>query len=319
MSAGTFDIKQIDGVKVIKLDSGGKNRVQLSVVPEFGGNISSIKFKEREVLFTAKSFQEIRKQSSGIKVMYPTPNRVNKANLKFKNYNFEFPKNLGEHFIHGLALKEKWNWSEPIKGEKTVSIEMWRDFSPKDETFKYFPIESRLKIKIVVREGQVRFLITVKNQDSKILPFGFGLHPYFKLHDKRENINLSVPVKNIMEDINLIPTGKLIKLAETKYQDLPLKMDLKTLLNTDSVFFPYEFRKVITLDSKAIKMNITASKGLEHFVLFVPENRELVCLENQTSATDAHNLYEKGFRKESGLIELNPGETWSGQIVYGFE
>jgi galactose mutarotase-like enzyme len=67
-----------------------------------------------------------------------------------------------------------------------------------------------------------------------------------------------------------------------------------------------------------VQFEIAASKDFGHTVLWAPPTRELFAVENQTSSTDAHNLANKGFAKESGLLELAAGAKWSGSVSYKF-
>ncbi len=49
------------------------------------------------------------------------------------------------------------------------------------ETFKIFPYQFRLNLKVEVGNQELFYLLTVFNEDKKIMPFSLGLHPYFNL------------------------------------------------------------------------------------------------------------------------------------------
>ncbi len=51
-------------------------------------------------------------------------------------------------------------------------------------------------------------------------------------------------------------------------------------------------------------------------VLYSPRGKEYFCLENQTCSTDAHNLFDRGFEKVSGLNIVKPGEIHRGYVKY---
>jgi aldose 1-epimerase len=51
-------------------------------------------------------------------------------------------------------------------------------------------------------------------------------------------------------------------------------------------------------------------------VIYTPPGEPFFCLENQTCSTDAHNLYDKGFREESGLRFAGAGAVAAGTVRY---
>ena len=49
-------------------------------------------------------------------------------------------------------------------------------------------------------------------------------------------------------------------------------------------------------------------------MVFTPWDRPVFAVENQTSSTDAHNLWTKGFKRESNLLVLEPGAKGGGFV-----
>ena len=65
-----------------------------------------------------------------------------------------------------------------------------------------------------------------------------------------------------------------------------------------------------------MEVTLRASADFSHLVLYCPRGESFFCLENQTCATDAHNLFDRGFVEESGLKTVAPGESHQGSFTY---
>ena len=65
-----------------------------------------------------------------------------------------------------------------------------------------------------------------------------------------------------------------------------------------------------------LAVRLEATPDFSHLVLYTPRGEGFFCLENQTCSTDAHNLYDRGFRSESGLKTVPPGQSRSGSVTY---
>jgi galactose mutarotase-like enzyme len=58
---------------------------------------------------------------------------------------------------------------------------------------------------------------------------------------------------------------------------------------------------------------LATSREFTHAVVYTPD-RPTFCIENQTSSTDAHNLFAHGFKRESHLLVVAPGKTARGSV-----
>lgn len=308
-----------EGLKLVELttkDADGKELLALTVAPEAGSNIVSIRYRGIEVLEQPKSFADVHKQDAGIEFLYPTPNRIKNGKLEYKDLKLSFEPNLGAHFIHGLAREYPWSSKTPeIMGDSVV-YQTWLIVDEKSPFYRRFPIKNSIMMVISLEGEKVEFTFHVENLDQRSLPFGLAVHPYFKLHGKRSDSSVQLRVANQMEAPDLIPTGKLIPLKKTKYARLPKGMSIEKVLGADTVFWPTTGSAMVR--EPEIQFEIATSKDFGHTVLWAPKKRELFAVENQTSSTDAHNLAHRGRVKESGLIDLEPGAKWKGWVSYHF-
>ena len=317
----SFAISDREGVRLVDLvlkDAAGKESLALTVAPNAGSNIVSLRYRGHEVLEQPKSLADIAKQDAGIEFLYPTPNRVRNGELNYKELKLNFPPNLQGHFIHGLAREYAWNHDLPKITDDKIVYTTWLEVTEGSDFFKRFPIKNRIGMTITLEGENVQFDFKVDNLDPKSLPFGVGIHPYFVLHGKRADSSVELHVASQMIAKDLLPTGKVTPLNKTKFARLPKGMSVQEVLGADTVFWPTDTEKSAKVREPDFSFEITASKDFGHTVLWAPPTRELFAVENQTSSTDAHNLANKGFAKESGLLELAPGQSWSGWVRYSF-
>jgi aldose 1-epimerase len=65
-----------------------------------------------------------------------------------------------------------------------------------------------------------------------------------------------------------------------------------------------------------LRVKLVTTPDFSHMVLYSPRGVNFFCLENQTCSTDAHNLYDRGFARESGLKFVHAGQTHTGSVTY---
>jgi succinyl-diaminopimelate desuccinylase len=116
-----------------------------------------------------------------------------------------------------------------------------------------------------------------------------------------------------MEALQMLPTGKLLPVGPER--DLRQGRTLLEL-DLDDVYFGMAPGKRAGIQWRGSNIDLTleASKEFTHLVVFTPWDRPLFAIENQTSSTDAHNLWGKGFKRESNLLVLQPGARAGGFV-----
>jgi aldose 1-epimerase len=65
-----------------------------------------------------------------------------------------------------------------------------------------------------------------------------------------------------------------------------------------------------------LRVQLLTTDDFSHLVLYSPRGAGFFCLENQTCSTDAHNLYDRGFKTESGLKLVPVGKVHTGSVTY---
>jgi aldose 1-epimerase len=159
--------------------------------------------------------------------------------------------------------------------------------------------------------------VLITNPDRVPLPFGFGMHPYFKLplagSSRFEDCLVQVPAASRYELVEYLPTGRKIP-VEGSY-DLREGAELGGL-KLDDVYTDliYESRALVSrvVDPAAgLEVVQSCDRTFRELVVLTPHWSQSVCIEPYTCVSDAMNLDAEGF--DSGLRVLAPGEefrTW---------
>jgi len=288
--------------------------LEARVAPAAGANLYSLKIGDDELLVQPPSLAELATSPAGTPVLFPMPNRVRDAVFVFEGRRFEFVANNDANFIHGLVRRRPWTAGEPRAGRADASVDVWIDWDAGQPDFARFPLEHRLTLTFTLTRGGLQIAYAVENRGTGKLPFGFGLHPWFRVPGPREEVFLKIPAAQRMEAEGKLPTGKLIPVQKSPF-DLRKPTPLAGL-DLDDVYFgvtpaaapAFEWR------DRGVQVSLGASRSFTHVVVFTPPTRPTFCIENQTSSTDAHNLHARGLAREAHLIVVDPKKTARGSV-----
>jgi aldose 1-epimerase len=130
---------------------------------------------------------------------------------------------------------------------------------------------------------------------------------------------LTIPATHWMEAVDLMPTGKIVDLKGSSF-DARSGISLENFV-VDDVYFGLEPKDPVRIDFQDVGLSIrlNASKQFTHLVVYTPDKEPFFCVENQTCSTDAHNLYERGLKRESNLLICKPHSIESGWAEFEFQ
>ncbi len=300
------------GAKVIVLR--GKD-LEARIAPEAGANLFSLKVGGEELLVQPEKMEDLKLHRSGTPILFPMPNRVRDAVLNLEGQQFKFEANNAKNFIHGLVRQRPWKSEPPVAGKAGASAKVWIDWDEAQPDFARFPLPHRLTVTYTLTRTGVQLAYAVENRGKARLPFGFGVHPWFRVPGERKQVFLQVPVSQRMEAEDKLPTGKLVK-VDGGY-DLRKPTSLEAL-DLDDVYFgttpaaapSFEWRE------RGVKVTLAGSAEFTHFVVYTPPGKPFFCMENQTSSTDAHNLHARGIKREAHLLFVEAGKTARGTLTW---
>jgi aldose 1-epimerase len=303
------------GLAVVVLRAGD---VVARIAPAQGGQLFSLAFRGEELLVQPDALDKLAQGRGGTPVLFPMPNRVRDARFTFEGKTFAFEPNMGPNFIHGLVRRSAFVAAPPRATATTAEVALSLDWDDRQPEFARFPLPHRLVVSYVVRAGGVRIAYAVENRGRSRLPFGFGLHPWFRAPDRAQTF-LRVPAPYHMEATDKLPSGKLDPVAGTPF-DLGQLRAIEGL-DLDDVYFGVTPARapVIELRDRNVRVTLRPSPAFTHVVVFTPPGQPFFCVENQTSSTDAHNLWANGARRASHLQIVEPGATARGFVDWKVE
>jgi aldose 1-epimerase len=266
----------------------------------------------------ADSF-ETRVGRYGVPIMFPWPNRIRDGRFTFQGVEYQMPiPERGPHAIHGLTREHPWTVEAQGTDERGAFCRA--SITIGDRPDHVWPFPTRLRVEYRLRGATLSLLAEAENIGPEPMPMGFGIHPWFDLPfgstSTRAMMEVRAPASGFWElDETLCTTGPIKPIAEgfdaRSWHPLNDSFvdDVFTGLALENGWFTAEVRDPSNGRSVAVRSD---SAFREH-VVFAPRHSEVVCLEPYTCTTDAFNLAARGL--DAGLIVLNPGETWRGEMA----
>lgn len=300
--------------------------LSVGIAPDLGSNMFRLRAGELDLIHCEQELLKAR-DFTGNFVLWPLPNRIRDKRYSYRGRDYslaEVKRPRGNDvLIHGLVFDRAWQHDTPVVAADSASVTTYIDVTPQSPHFAAYPFESRLSLTYTLRADGVTVTYTVENRGSDDLPYGFALHPYFAALSGRDDTRISVPATTVMEaDDELLPTGRLLDATGVMYGmfDLRAPRPLSALM-LDHVYTGVQLGESASVDyhRHGLRLRITASDDFTHYVVYVPNGEPYFCLENQTCATDAVNLAQRGLTEMAHLLELRPGERASGFIRYAVE
>ena len=296
--------------------ANGDRNLEAWIAPSHGSNLCRLSAGGKNIIdfepeLLAKS------DFTGTPVLYPTPNRVRNGVFRYQGKAYAQVKRGVTIYEHGLVHNEPWQSQQPEVKAASVDLKTWIDFDKTSAVFEAFPFTHRLALEFCLTEIGMKVTYTIENKDDQAIPFGFGLHPYFMKLSGDEGTCVELPANYVMDyTSDCLPTGLLIKVAGTIY-DLRQKIKIGAL-DLDHVFTGRVDGRCakIYYATLGMRVKLVTTHDFSHLVLYSPRGAAYFCLENQTCSTDAHNLSDRDFKKESGLKFVLPGKIQTGSVTY---
>ena len=316
---GSFYCEKINGPEnavILGCRSGSGDVLEARISLRYGANLCRYSFNGQAIIDYEPELLE-NHDFTGTPVLYPTPNRVEDGVFTYRGRSYHQVKRQHRVFEHGLVFDEPWDIEKLYTEEDRVVLIVKIDWNKKSPLYNAFPFEHSIQILYELYEKEIAISYSISNHGPVEIPYGFGLHPYFQKLSGDMGTRIKIPVSHLMDATDkLLPTGKIISIEETGFNLNIIgpigKYDL------DHVFIrtPNNEPAVIQYSRQRFEVSITASADFSYFVVYSPKGAPYFCIESQTCSTNAHNLYNDGFRQESGLKFILPGEEAKGTVNY---
>ncbi|MCA1685764.1 MAG: aldose 1-epimerase [Planctomycetia bacterium] len=298
-----------------------------SILPAYGFNLFDLRLPAagavRPMVASAADFAEnpVKPARNGVPVLFPFPNRVNHGTFAFRGKTYTLPINSGAHAIHGFALTAPWDVVDQKADAGGAAITGRYQISKNTpEMLAHWPTDAVLQVRYALSGRRLTMTVTVTNPTADDLPYGFGIHPYFRLPftpgGDQEKTRVVVPASEVWTLDGFIPTGERRPVDDRL--DFRKGKPIKGL-KLDDVLTGLEHADgqcVCRLEDLALKaeFRLSADRAIRELVLFTPPGvGDVIAIEPYTQTTDAVNLASRGI--DGGLKVLGHGKTESFMIV----
>lgn len=190
-------------METIKVSEGS----EVSVSPERGGIITSIKLRGTEILYLDQETFDDKNVNvrGGIPILFPNAGAIESERYPLLKQ-------------HGFARNSfEWIFEKNDKGFVETLISS-------DETKKLYPYDFKLSVEGKFEEnGSFTITQTLENlEEDKELPIAMGLHPYFKVSNgEKKNIKFNFEGgKYIEENSDLWMNGQYISINNPKVMEV---------------------------------------------------------------------------------------------------
>lgn len=313
LTARTVGARSFD---VVTLTAGA---AVAEVWPGLGGNCVRWSVDGCGELLDAPPLVELvgRSTRGGIPVLFPFPNRIRAGRFTWDHRDYHLPLNdsTGANAIHGFVARRAMRVTGQRADNTVAAVTLsFRISSDAPDCVPLWPADAELSLTWELTPEGLSARAVVTNPGRAALPFGLGLHPYFRLTgDDR----LTVPVRSRWILDAGLPTGR-VEPAEGAFElarprpvgDLTLD-DVFT--DVDSDFGPDGLRPIGRLSrGDGVIVTVSASTDFGQVVVFTPPHRRSICVEPYTCVTDAVNLNAPD--RHTGWRAMAGGERWQGVV-----
>jgi aldose 1-epimerase len=290
-----------------------------SVLPAFGFNLFELRLplagEVRPVVVSAADFAENPRSAAGngTPILFPYPNRIRDGTCTFQGRTFKLPIRNGPNAIHGFAVDAPWRVVEHKAGPSSAFIVGRYQISQDSPAMlPRWPADAVLQVRYDLEDRRLTMTVTVTNPTAGELPYGFGIHPYFRLPfspgGQPDRTRVVLPANRFWVLQDFLPTGEV--------RPVDVRLDFRAGqsmhgLKLDDILTGLEFEadrctcRLVDLEKKA-EFRLSFDRGFRELVVYTPPaHADVIALEPYTQTTDAINLQARGI--DAGLRVLGHG------------
>ena len=262
-------------------------------------------------------FGDGRPTRSGVPILFPFPNRIRDGRFAWEGKAYQLPTNdpSGKNAIHGFACRRPWR--VVAQGIDASSAWVTGEFQASRDgadCLALWPTDYVLRVTARLASGALRIEAEVENPDRRMLPFGLGYHPYFRVPSVSDCL-VRAPAKEMWTLVDSLATGERRPVDAARNLTSPRRF---AELQLDDVLtgLPGPDRDGLcdcgAIASSGDLLHLRASPAFREAVVFTPPHRQAFCIEPYTCTTDAINLQARGV--DAGLLTLPPGGQWTAVV-----
>lgn len=276
--------------------------LSVGILPDAGGALSFLKYENTDILRSAKN-DEIEANQTGMFPMLPYASFIQKGHFPYYGITRHVPKNcpFSQYPLHG----DVWRKKLKIENQTETSVLLSCSHN-KNEGFPFL-YNAFVEYKLV--DNTLEIVQKLKNISALPMPFGMGVHPFFK-RDVDTLIQFDAP------KVWFRGGDPILGHPYTAPSNLDFRIAKTIPANGANVSFgSWTGCFDIVYPSKNIALKIQADNTFRHLIMYAPKGKDFFCLEPVTNTPDAFNLASLGIIG-TGIQSLGPKQTSNGKIVF---
>jgi aldose 1-epimerase len=224
--------------------------------------------------------------------LLPWSNRIPAGRFRFEGEEHEVEVNWTDGTaIHGLAAETAWTVESASATEVELSVEV-----------RGGPYVAGGRQVFTLSERALTQTLAVENRAERRLPFGLGIHPWFRAGAIR------VPADEVWPAIDALPSGP--PRPVTAAEDLRTKTGQPPLLD-------HCFTGLTGTDAEVPGAVLSWTGPITQVVVYT-QSEGWVCVEPVTMANDGFRLLADGVPGH-GVVGLDPGEELEVAYTFTFD
>ena len=238
--------------------------------------------------------------------LFPFSNRVRNGKFSFDGRDYQLALNFDNspHAIHGNSWQAPWQ----VASHDKANAELVFAYKPQGKKGEW-PFAYTARQKFALSDKGLGATLVMTNDDTRTMPCGFGLHPYFPMS---KSARLTINVKGIWEsDATLIPVRNVPVPPSLDFAKGPVLSQLEC----DNCFTGWDYRTTIEWPERKMRLNVSADKVFGHTVIYVPPHHEFFAFEPVSNANNGFNQLAEG-RTDTGVIALAPKASVTGTMRF---
>ena len=302
-----------------------------AITPSYGFNLFDLRLPAggavRRVIVARDDFaaHPDKPGRNGLPILFPFPNRIRDGRYSFEGRDYTLRIDPGkDHAIHGFAIAAPWDVvDQGASASGAFLVGRFQISQHAPDRLESWPADAVLTVRYDLAGRRLAMTITVANPTDRNLPFGFGIHPYFRLPFEAgtpDRGRLILPAAAMWTLEASLPTGARVPVeprVDFRAGGSTTGRDLDDIL-TDLTFDGGECVCRLVDDDLGCATVLSFDSTFRDLVVFVPPHDDtLVAVEPYTQTTDAINLQARGI--DAGLRVLGPGESTTMRLAIATE
>ncbi|SMB95693.1 aldose 1-epimerase [Deinococcus hopiensis] len=286
----------------LQIETVSSEHLTLEIVPEVGASILNLRSRSGRPVLRRVDLKNVKASSQCASfTLLPFSNRIAGARFPFRGEQVQLRPTTPDGLTqHGDVRNRSWRVTHV--SEKHLLC----DFDSRDFGDVNWPWAFTGRVEYILHGPHLDTSVTLTNVDTREMPAGLGLHPYFTREQDGQDARLSFHAPLTYDtDARHLPTGGARPLQPEEDYERATGVGGR---NIDQTYAAWD--GVARLDWGERALVLTADAVYSHLVVFTAPDGSLA-LEPVTHATDAFNLTARGIGG-TDMRTLAPGQSLAG-------